>query len=172
MRPTGRALFQHQKRKSSKKSKRSAVTEGEDEDDAARAKKSRKGKRLSVTLRSATAPPPTATLTPAGTTLVFKQQAGIGIPFFIKEMEDEASLEVNIRLPLVAPKVLVSEIAQAATISSLVRSTANISNVYVVPATGPGGTTTIQTDGINGVVPDLSFFFLPTSKPPGSSRTF
>ena len=53
------------------------------------------------------------------------------------------------RLPLAAPKVLMAEIAEAAAVAALVRSTAHISDVYVVPPSAPGGATTIQTDGIN-----------------------
>lgn len=56
---------------------------------------------------------------------------------------------MNIRINLAAPKVLIAQIAEAAAVSALVRSTANISNVYVVPPVATGSVATIQTDGIN-----------------------
>jgi DNA-directed RNA polymerase I subunit RPA1 len=66
-----------------------------------------------------------------------------------RAFEEEARCEVNIRLPLAAPKVLMAEIAEAAAVGALVRSTPNISSVYVLPPSTPGGTPTVQTDGIN-----------------------
>lgn len=56
---------------------------------------------------------------------------------------------MRINVPLDAPKVLMSEIAESAAVSALVRSTPGISNVYVVAAPRPGEPPSLQTDGIN-----------------------
>lgn len=54
-----------------------------------------------------------------------------------------------VSVPLDAPKVLMMEIAEAAAVEALVRSTPGISGVYVIPSPKPGAPPTLQADGIN-----------------------
>jgi hypothetical protein len=66
-----------------------------------------------------------------------------------RHREEDCESEVVVRVPLGAPKVLMAEIAEAAAVAALVRSTPGISGVYVVEPSRPGDVPTIQTDGIN-----------------------
>lgn len=51
--------------------------------------------------------------------------------------------------PVDAPKVLMTEVAEAAAVTALVRSTPGISNVYVIEGQKRGAVPSLQTDGIN-----------------------
>lgn len=66
-----------------------------------------------------------------------------------RSVDAELRCEVYVTVPLDAPKVLMSDIAEAAAVDALVRSTPGISNVYVVPAPKPDAPPSLQTDGIN-----------------------
>eukprot|EP00892_Ulva_mutabilis_P000087 jgi/Ulvmu1/10079/UM006_0026.1 len=67
-------------------------------------------------------------------------------------VDAELRCEVYVSVPVDAPKVLITEVAEAAAVAALVRSTPKISNVYVIAAQKRGDVPSLQTDGINFAV--------------------